>query len=250
MIIGFHLEFMALMGIVALGCLVGAATGFGSSTIIMTLAVLLFPIKAIVAVIIPLNVVICLYLVLKYRDGIDARLLFLRIVPLTVLGMPLGLLIFELADTNRMKPFFGAFVILLSIFELWRSRQNTDGPRPSPKLASSAFWLVTGGVIQGLWVTGGPLVAYWASRAIDNKHEFRSTLSALWLILNVILLVSHGVTGTIDLGTAKVSLALIPALMLGIALGERIHHYLPERSFKMLVYIVLLFSGTAILLSD
>lgn len=241
------IEFIAMVGIVILGCAVGTATGFGSSTIIMTFAVLLFPIKAVVPVVITLNLVICTYLVVKHYKGINKRLLFAQILPLTLLGMPVGVFVFNIANTEQMKPYFGAFVILLSLFELYRHTLKESNIKP-PNILSSVFWLGSGGLVQGLWVTGGPPIAYWASKAMKDKTEFRSTLSALWLILNIILFISHFGTSSISIGTTITSLYLVAPLFIGIFIGEKIHNHLPEKLFRILVYFVLLFSGTAILL--
>ncbi len=240
-------EYAALFPIILIGYMVGAAVGFGSAIISLTFSVLLFPISLMVPVIVPLNIVICLYLAIRHRSGIDVQALIKRILPLTIAGMPLGLWLFGQAEAGWMKPLFGAFVLFLALFELYRHFHNPPQNLSDPKSKASGLWLLVGGVVQGLWVSGGPLIAYWASYSLPDKRVFRSTLSAVWLILNLILLIGHLTAGRIDSSTLMISLQLSPALALGIFIGEGIHNKLPERGFRIFVYSVLLFAGTAIM---
>ena len=242
-------KLFVLLAIIPFSYTVGATTGFGSAIIALTLALHLYPLDFIIPVIVPLNLVICLYLVIRHRTGVDRSLLKRKVLPFTLSGMPIGLVIFHVVQTEALKFWFGLFVVGLAVFELIRlTRANGEVAGKPLSQAQSIFWLFGGGIVQGLWVSGGPLIAYWAGRSIPNKREFRSTLSALWLILNMILFFSHVATGGINLQTLKFSALLIPFQACGIALGEYIHGRLPERAFRMLVYVVLVFAGASVLL--
>ena len=239
-------ERIFLFLVITAGYMVGTAVGFGSAILSLTFGLLLFPLSLLVPVIVPLNLVLCLYLAGRYRHGIDMRRLFGQILPLSMLGMPLGIWLFSHANAEWMKPLFGGFVLFLAGFELWKMHVNSRNSEELPSEKASPLWLIGGGVAQGLWVSGGPLVAYWASRTLPTKGEFRSTLAAVWLILNVVLFVGHLATGLIDRETSLMSMELLPALLVGIVAGEMIHDRLPERNFRKAVYIVLLFAGVAI----
>lgn len=244
------LKLAIFAAIVTFAYFVGATTGFGSAIISLSLAVHLFPMDFVVPVIVPLNVLITLYLAIRHRASIDKKILFTRIIPLSLAGMPFGLLLYHTIDVDRWKWAFGLFVLFISIFELvriFREKKRTDGPAPLSPL-KTFIWLFSGGIVHGLWVSGGPLVAYWAGRNIPAKGEFRSTLMALWLALNVALLFSHLATGNITLESARWSGILLPFLFLGIGAGEWLHPRLPERGFRILVYAVLVFTGAAIVI--
>lgn len=229
--------------------MIGSATGFGSAIITLTFAALLFPLDFVIPVIIPLNLIICAYLVLRHHDGIDYNLLLRRIIPLTLLGMPVGLLLYYATDVTSLKWAFGAFVLVLSLLEInYLVRRAGNGALRPTASRQTILWLLGGGVIQGLWVSGGPLVAYWAGRNIADKKTFRSTLALLWLVLNAVLLITHLIGGTINADSARTSAILLPFLAAGIVLGEIVHSHLPERAFRIFVYVVLAFAGAAILL--
>ena len=242
-------NFILLIIIVAASYMIGAATGFGSAVIALTLAANLFALDFLVPVLIPINLAATTYIAARHFSGIDWRIFLKRIVPLTLMGQPVGMAAFYLGDIESMKWAYGLFVLCLSLFELRNAYQMNAG-RPVRPMKSrwSMLWLIAGGFVQGLWVSGGPLVGYWAARNIPDKGIFRSTLAALWFVLNAILLVTHVISGTINAETARVSVWLLLPLAVGTYFGERLHSGLPEKSFRILVYAVLVFAGASIII--
>ncbi len=241
-----EMTFILLAVIVILAYGVGTATGFGSSLIALTLGANLFSLDFLVPVIIPVNLAATTYIAVRHFSGIDWRIFLKRIVPLAMIGQPIGMLVFHVADMEGLKWAYGLFVLCLSIFEMRNTLRVSDGQLPKVSPWSGA-WLIAGGFVQGLWVSGGPLVAYWAARNIRDKGIFRSTLSALWFLLNSILLVTYIISGSINAHTARVSAWLFIPLVASFFLGERLHNKLPEKSFRILVYAVLIFAGASII---
>lgn len=242
------IPYPALACIVFFAYMLGATTGFGSSLIALTLAVHVLPMDFLVPVVIPLNLSVCAILVARHHDHVDRRALFRKILPLAGLGVPAGLFLYHLMETSRLQWGFGVFVSCLSLFELYRTlRGEENATRPPPAGVSwSDVWLLGGGITQGLWVSGGPMVAYWAGKNILDKGAFRSTLCAVFLALNALLLVSHGLSGAINRQTLGVSACLLPFLVGGLAAGEWAHARIAERSFRVLVYATLVLAGISI----
>jgi len=238
-------DLLILAAIVLGAHLIGGATGFGSAVLSLTLAVHFFPIDFLVPMLIPLNLVLYGYLALRHRAEVERSLLLKRILPLCGLGMPLGWLVFQLGDSQQLKFAFGLFVLALALFEIARTLRRS-APADRTSAPGGPLWLLGGGVVMGLWVSGGPLIVYWTSYALRDKGRFRATLSALWLLLNLALLVAHLASGRLDLEVARTSALLLPALAVGAAIGEALHGRLGERGFRMLVYLVLAAAGGSI----
>ena len=239
---------IVLMSIVLLAFSVGLAIGFGSSLLAMTLGIHFFPMDFLLPVVVILNIVASLYVTVRHRTGIDAPLLYKKILPFTLLGLPVGFVLFNVLRNEGLKFGFGAFVVLLAVSELVRT-VRADGRTPTRPLGPfwSRVWLFAGGVVQGLWVSGGPLVAYWAGRNIAGKRQFRSTLFVLWLVLNFILFIGHLATGRLTMESVKTSVWLLPAVLGGMVIGEWLHNALPEKTFRIVVYTILIFAGLSIL---
>ena len=241
-------QFVALSAIIFFAYSIGATVGFGSSIISLTLAVHLYRIDYLIPVVVPLNLLICAYLAIRHHSGIDHRILLKKVLPLTCLGMPVGLYVFNTIGTDSLKFAFGLFVLCLSALELVHTIRSTGNEAPRPlNRPWSALLLFIGGIIQGIWVSGGPVVAYWAGRDIPDKKRFRSTLAALWLVLNAILFVSHWLTGSITADTGRTSLLLLPVTLCALVAGEWVHTRLPERAFRIFVYALLVFAGISLL---
>jgi uncharacterized membrane protein YfcA len=89
---------------------------------------------------------------------------------------------------------YAAFVVVLSTLMLLQmSRHPQQGPRP---LSTAQRWpiLFLGGVIHGLYSTGGPMVVYYLAREPIDKKAFRTTLAMVWLITGSFLLINYAVT--------------------------------------------------------
>lgn len=225
-----------------------AAMGFGCNVLAVTLAIHLYPLDQLLPVLVSLNLVVSIYIVVRHRDAIVWPLLRRRILPLMAIGMPVGMLMLFLGSGPALKLGFGLFVIALSALELARvlgSRASTRGTAAARPLGlpASVVILTLGGLMHGLYASGGPMAVYFASRELPDKRRFRSTLSLLWLVLNVILIVGYLFRGLVDQRVAQHVGILIFPLALGILAGEWLHNRVDAWTFRLLVFALLLAGG-------
>lgn len=232
----------ALAGVVLAAFAVETALGFGATVIAVALGAFLLPLDVVLPAFVPLNVALSLYVAARYRRDVDRRLLLGRIVPLMGIGLPAGLFLFHRLGSSRLQVAFGIFVAALSVIELWRARDPEAEARP-PGPVTAGLLLVAAGVIHGVFATGGPLAVYVTGRELTDKARFRATLSALWLVLNVALVISYAAAGQLGRGTLSISAVLAVPLLLGIAVGEWAHRRVPEALFKRMVFALLLVAG-------
>lgn len=243
------LQLALLAAIILFGYTVGTSIGFGGSIISATLAALFLPIDFIVPVLVPLNVITTAYLAIRHRRFIQKQILLRQILPYAGLTLPLGLAMFLLIHTEGLRWALGLFVLGLSVWELFRMFRAKQPDALGPLAKHRGILLLgAGGLVQGMWATGGPLIAYWAGRSITGKGDFRATLAALWLVLNSVLLIAHFIFGKLTFDTARTDLILLPFLIIAIALAEWLHARMPERFFRTAIYVVLAFSGVALIL--
>lgn len=230
-----------LLIIVFFSNLTEACAGFGATILAIIFGAQYFAIEDLIPILVPLNVLLSLVIVVRYRKEIDYRILLTRILPIAGLGMPIGILIFQNAPSPILKIAFGIIVVILGIFELTVKSEN----RPL-LLWKSVLFLVSGGVMQGLYASGGPFVVYYASREIQDKRRFRTTLAGLWLILNLILVASLVLSGKLTRYTLMYSVYLLPSVILGMGVGMKLHDRVSEMAFKRLVYALLIFAGASL----
>lgn len=238
-------KLIILMGIVLLSFTSQALSGFGSIIIAVALGSHLYPIKTLLPILVPLDVIINGYLVVRHRASVDTPFLFKKIFPPVGGGFIVGVIMFSILESSLLKGIFGVFVVVISVRELLLvARQTETRPISGP---GRAAYLALGGVIQGVFASGGPPVVYAVGRSITDKTIFRSTLAALWLSVNSALLVTYGLTDRLTPETLKQSGLLLPMLVAGIVLGELLHRYIDEKHFRIVIFSVLIVAGISIL---
>lgn len=221
-----------------------AISGFGSIIIAVTLGSLFIPIKYLLPTVVPLDVFLSTYIVLRYRRYIHFELLRRQLLPFILFGLPIGLLIFSQTEGVLLKKLYGGFILLISLRELFRRTVENK----SITRSASALLILLSGLIQGMFASGGPLIAYAVSRLKLSKEAFRSTLCVVWFFCNTTLTASYAISGNLNQETLVSSALLLPFVFFGGAIGDRLHPIISERLFKNFIYVTLALAGTAILL--
>lgn len=235
-----------LAGVVLLSFFVEAAAGFGSMVVALTLGSLAFGVNELLAVLIPVNMVLSAYLVLRGWGAIEWRLLLVRWLPLLAVGLALGTVVAARAsEAAWLKPAFGLFVVLVAAWQLASTLRPELGAGALPLPAKVAA-LLGAGAIHGVFATGGPLVVFVAARELPGKAAFRASLSVLWLVLNALVMPRLVLDGHVTTATLSRSAAMLLPLGAGIVAGEWLHHRLDERKFRLLVGALLLAAGAVL----
>jgi uncharacterized protein len=270
----------SLCAIVFFAFLTEAVVGFGSTILTVTLAAHLMPLDELLPAFVPNSVLLSTALLAKGRGKIERRFLLRGVLPAVAVGMAAGLALFRLKSELWLQLAFGSFVVALALLDLARgapagfpasypaalpaalpagfpdpipSGHADPGAQvsvglPGPQAGAlpapvAAGLLAIGGMVHGLFGSGGPMIVYVAGRQIEDKRALRATLAVLWLVLNGVLLVNYGTLGLLDARSATRSAAMLPGLVLAVFLGDWVHGRLPPRPFKILVNVILLIAG-------
>ncbi len=238
-------KLIILMGIVLLSFTSHALSGFGSIIIAVTLGSNFYPIKTLLPILVPLDVIVNGYLVVRYRSTVDTPFLMKRILPSMSVGFIAGIILFSLLESTILKGMFGVFVVIISARELFLTVRRSESREISS--VSRTAYLMLGGFIQGVFASGGPPVVYAVSRSIHDKTVFRSTLAAVWLSINSVLITTYVAAHRLTVETLKHSAALLPMVALGIVIGELLHRYINEKHFRVVIFSLLIAAGLSIL---
>ncbi len=242
------LKLAILFLIIVFSQTVETTTGFGSTVIALSLGIALFPLKKLVVLLVIIALGQSSWLVARGWKDIQWRILLGKIFPFTGLGLPLGMFFFKHFGGEELKIFLGIFIIMVSALELYRLLGKKKQIKPLSTI-KGILVLFAGGFVHGMFATGGPMVVYFASREIQQKAEFRPTISMLWLSLNIILMSSFILSHRVGSWHLKSAGILFFALLLGIILGEIIHKKISEYAFKVAVQFLLFLTGIFILLN-
>ncbi len=237
---GFVLDpgLLVILGVIALAAFATeGAIGFGGTVLAASIGAQFVPLELLLPAFVPLNMVMSSWLLARGFRSIAWRMLAVEVAPMVGLGAAVGLALFHLPAKHVFAFGFGVFVVGLAILQLAR-----PGGRELPKPLQ---WLLLGlgGVVHGLFGTGGPMIVYVVRRRLADKLAFRSTLAVLWLVLNIALLVNYASAGLYTRTTAKAAAVIALVIVPGLYIGERVHHRLDAGRFERVVWLVLLAAG-------
>ena len=224
-----------------------AITGFGSIVIALSLGALWLPIPAMLPILVPLNICMSGYLTYKHREHIQWPLLLKLILPFMLIGTITGYLLTPIVKVFWLKMIFGALVVWFAGRELWRHYRGNTSKAHHPLL--SQFITLIAGLTHGLFASGGPLLVYALAGKQMDKSRTRATLLIVWFTLNLLLTILFLVDGRL-LESFPRLVSYAPLLLIGVFLGEWLHHRLNEAKFRLTVYWVLIFTGSLLLVRE
>ncbi|MCP4898671.1 MAG: sulfite exporter TauE/SafE family protein, partial [bacterium] len=154
-------------------------------------------------------------------------------------GVPLGTWLLGWGEPRFLLVILGGFLILTGIVFL--------GLRPSwslswPAWVAPAVGMVSG-VLAGLFGTGGPPVIVYYQLSGVVKASFRGNLMAIFLVITLVRLPSCAIAGLITTPRLLAALAVLPAVLAGAWLGNRIHLQIEEITFRRMVSVALIAIG-------
>lgn len=220
------------------------ATGFGAGVVAIPLLVLVLPLRAVIPVITTLGIVASFgQTVREFRhvDWAGVRRLF----PPVLAGAAAGLWLFQALHPELLR---GALALFIVAYALWSLAPRKVALRAPP------VWLAplagaSGGLVSTLFGgMAGPLFVIYLNTLPLDKARFRATISAILFLLAVLRAGGYGSLGFYDARALALIALLLPAMVLGMVLGERLHYGLEEALFRRVVAWLLVASGVALLL--
>ena len=170
-------------------------------------------------------------------------------VPLAILvivGSIPGILFLKNVDTTVIKIIFG-FVIIFIGTEM-AVREIKASKMKQSKLVLGIIGFLSG-LLCGLYGIGALLGAY-ISRVTDDSHSFKANICVVFLAENTFRIIMYSALGIITLQTVRQAAALVPLMVLGLALGMLSSKFIDEKWVKRIVFVMLIISGSALVIGS
>jgi uncharacterized membrane protein YfcA len=226
--------------VVFLAYVVRGIAGFGSGLIAVPILSQMAPVPTVVPVVVSLDYV---------GSGVQSirnlgRVVWreqLTLLPFSLIGIGVGLVVLRGMSTTVLSRALGAFVMVFAFYQLL----------PLPPMRGSRVSAIACGFIGGfvgtLFGTGGPFYAiYFNLRGLD-KSAFRATFATNFLIDGGVRLAGYAIAGLFGWRTLGWVTVALPIMTVGLYIGGRIHLGLSQRAFVRLVSLILVASGVALL---
>ncbi len=236
----FEFQTIIFIGLlIGLGTMLQSAVGFGGGT---------FAVPLLIWLDVPLPAAITLVLIaVAWQTGWNSyqyrqEIVWSRVFPifsLRTIFLPLGIWLLghlNAAGQDVIKQVVGA-ILLLIVISQWTLRVQ-----PRARLHPGWTFLAgsSSGVLAGLVGSGGPPIALWAAAQQWTSRQMRASL---WISLLLTLPVNIGLLiykfGDSVWSAVGLSVAFIPLVMGGSAIGVRIGDRLSRQWLRLAVFIVL-----------
>jgi uncharacterized membrane protein YfcA len=237
-------KLVLMNAILVLAHAVESVLGFGATITAFGLGVYLFPVNTLVVILVMIALLQSAWLVIRWFKHIEWNKIFSKILPVSLIGVIIGIVLRNRFDESVLKLILGLFIICLSLFELSlvvisRKKEIKNIPEPA-----GFFLILSGGIFHGLLAVGAPLIVYYASRQLSSQGSVKGTLSFVWLLLNIVMLGGFIINGQITTDVLKLTGMLIPGLAAGILAGSLIR--VSDNIFRIVTYILLMIIGSTL----
>ncbi|OON95806.1 MAG: hypothetical protein ATN32_01035 [Candidatus Epulonipiscium fishelsonii] len=252
----FGFEDLMVGAAIFVAMIVQGVTGFGGSVVCSSAVTSIYgpalavPIMAMSGH--PINGPLC---IMQYKM-IDWKSLA-KIVAFALPGLLIGNFLFKTMDPLYAKIGVGAFVTIIACHGIYKAffkeklnAHKEANPDSTFAKVSRIGCLIVGGIAQGAFNVGGPLVTVFALSAVKDKSRFRATMCMFWMVLNSVTMFNHWAAG---FWTTEFWIKFginLPFMIGGFLVGCFLHNKLNQQLFLKIVYIVLFFVGGQMFLSN
>ncbi len=251
---------VSLALITLLSYAVKAATGFGPALVVVSLgSVLIGPANAVVLAAF-LDVASGAGLVWLDRGRIATEA-WRGLAATMSVGAIAGALLLGVIPTATLTRVVALGIVAFGVWMLAAPMIGGSGPggqdgpdedgstrqdrRETPGLIAHLMAAI-GGLSGGLIGVGGPpLVIYFGARL--GRERFRALIVPLLLTAAIFRVATYGLTGQVDRELMVLVLASLPALPLGLALGDRLFRRWSEGAFRVAVALLVTLAGLRLL---
>ena len=222
---------------------VQSLTGFGGPPIAMPLGIAVVGVATAKPVITLGAWLAGLIVAVKNYKDIDWRELA-KMSGVMLVFMIAGLWLFKNVQMSYLQVIYGVIVMAIGLKKLF-----FPSDKAMPKWLAAAA-VCAAGIMQGLFVSGGSFLVVYAVSAIPEKQKFRATLSAVWTILNLLLLGSYVLDGSFTPPVLALSAWSLIPMGAAVAVGSLLANRLNQKTFLKAAYILLVISGAVLLITN
>jgi len=228
--------------IVVIGYTMFGATGFGSSIVGVPLLAHIFPLPFSVALATSLDAFAATGATVHLRRSV-AWPEFRRLMVPALIGMALGATLIV-----KLPPAIAVFA--LGLFVTSYGTYLLIGPRALRRAPGWLAWPigVGGGAFSVMFGTGGPIYMVFLSARIQDKAALRATSATIVAMSVWTRLAIFAVAGVLlQPALLLIVAAMLPLMLLGIRVGNRLHHRLSGAGVLRLIAVLLLLNGVSLI---
>jgi uncharacterized membrane protein YfcA len=237
----FSLDLTIFLVATFAGALVAGLSGFAFGLVAASIWLYILTPLQTATLIIAFGLIVQGYSVWKLRHALEWAKLWPFVLGAAV-GVPVGVAILGWANPAHVKVSIGVFLVLYSLYALFRPKMASVTAGGAAADAGVGF---LNGVLGGITGLAGILVTCGLRGWPKDRQRtiFQPVavaifaMSAGWL----------GIKGAVSADTIHLFLFGLPALLAGTWLGMKLYGHLDETAFRRVVLVLLLVSGAVLI---
>ena len=167
-----------------------------------------------------------------------------KMTAVMLVGVLLGVWVFGTVSMKYLLLLYAVVVLIIGFKKLFFESKNETKP----------LWqwvsLSIAGLMQGMFVSGGSFLVIYATSQIKDKQVFRSTVNAVWAILNTVLIISYYFDGLLTAETLKLTGICVVPVLLAVYAANLASKKINQKVFLKITYLVLIASGAVLLITN
>lgn len=226
-----------LFMIILFASFIQSITGFGFAVVGTPLLLFFMNPKEVVMLMVFGAFMQNLMVICKTRGKSDPKFI-LPLFTASLLGIIPGVYILNVVDGSLLKFLIGIAVLLASAV----MAGNFTVKITHEKLATVLVGILSG-FLGGSTSLSGPPVALFLMNQRQDKEAFRANLVRYFCLGNVATLIVMYYMGTMDITALKPGIYMVPAILLGVWLGEKAFKKVSPQMFRWVSLAVVFFCG-------
>ncbi len=223
--------------IIILACFIQAVAGFGLPMVATPVLVALFGIRATVPLMAIIILELQLFMIVRYHMALNIWTVW-RYSAAAIVGIPVGVLFLSRIPDVITITLLGLVLIIYVLYSSLRF--------PVPAL-NNPNWVYFFGFLSGMGggaynMAAPPMIIYGTTQRWDPQL-FKGNLQGCFLIITVVAILTHAMSGNLTGDVLQKSLIAIPFVLVGSVAGFFLDRFINPAFFRKIVLGLLLILG-------
>ena len=239
------MEYVIILFGCAVGCALNMVCGFGFGVFcMMFLPYAMGSTVQATAIINIITLIQSTWIAIRYRKHIQWKLFLVPLAAYAVtcfwaVRLAVGL------DNQVMKRILGAFLAVMSVYFIFIARRVRLKASTRNGLIAGAI----GGVMSGMFATGGPPASLYYSATTDTKEEYLATIQGYFVFTNLYVVILRAANGVMNAHVLTATAVGFGGLILGTLLGSTIFKRISIDFMRKAIYCMMAVSGVLMLVT-
>ena len=182
---------------------------------------------------------------IKYRKNISFPIVWPMLLAAMV-SIPIAVRFSGAISGEVFSVILGVVLILLSGYFIFFGQRI----RFRATKAKGVLTGCCGGVLNGLFSTGGPPIVLYLTNATDDPHIYFASIQFYFAVTNIYAVVFRVINGFVTWQVLGYTAVGLIGCFLGDFIGRKVYNKLDAKRIKQIIYIAMIFSGIIMIVKN